>query len=241
MMLPTALSAPAIIGYYSWNWSTGSTGPKGSNNGAAFTGYTDVTTAINYYTPGAAWCCPELVGTPWITLGGGNSAGFIDQSALEAIATSGQQIIDAGYKGVMFDVEEVEGSATQIVPAFATAFAELKKAGLLVGVTTSHSAPYATDTPEDAIAFVKAWVQDDNIDILSPQLYSSGQESSPEFDETATCVDQGCTWDLYKGCKAQFAPSIVDDSQFNEVQTYFEGPNGYGIPVAGFFQWAQVV
>lgn len=50
----------------------------------------------------------------------------------------------------------------------------------------SHSAPYQTDTPEDAVAFVKAWCADPNVDILSPQLYSSGTERSPDFTET--CV-----------------------------------------------------
>ena len=86
----------------------------------------------------------------------------------------------------MFDVEEVEGSSGTMVPAFAKAFAAVKRGGLRVAVTTSHSAPYQCDTPEDAVAFVKAWTADANIDILSPQLYSSGSESSPEYAETSS-------------------------------------------------------
>ena len=66
-----------------------------------------------------------------------------------------------------------------MVPAFKASFAKVKAAGLNVIVTTSHSAPYDCDTPETAIALVVAWVQDPNIDILSPQLYTTGFETSP--------------------------------------------------------------
>lgn len=233
----TSAVDPSIVGYYSWNWGPGSTGPPFSNAGVAFTGLTDLNTAISGYTPGAAWCCPQLKGLHYLTLGGGNSAGVFTVPSLQAIAANVSHIVNAGYKGVMFDVEEVTGPSSATVPAFAAAFAACKNLNLTVGVTTSHSAPYQCDSPEDAIALVKAWVVDSNIDILSPQLYSSGQESAPEFAETASCVTQGCTWDLYKGAKAVMAPTIVDVSQYAAVETYFQ--TNYGIATAGFFQWAQ--
>merc|ERR1719150_2221497 len=108
-----------IIGYYSWNWGAGSKGPPGANAGCAFTGLTDVTAAINGYTAGASWCCPELVGTKFLTLGGGNSAGVFTVDSLSSIGTSANQIMKAGYEGVMFDVEEVTGSSsTKVVNAF---------------------------------------------------------------------------------------------------------------------------
>ena len=159
---------------------------------------------------------------------------------LKAATTSNstQSIKAAGYNGVMFDAEEVIGDAPSVVSAFKAAFAACKAAGLKVGVTTSHSAPYATDTPEVAVALIKAWTADPNIDVLSPQLYSSGSETAPQFDETSNCKAAGCTWDLYKNCKAAFAPSIVDASQLAAVQTYFTG-NNLGIKVGGFFQWKQ--
>lgn len=49
-----------IRGYYSWNWSTGSYGPSGTNVGAAFTGYVDVAKAVSMYIFGAGYCCPDL-------------------------------------------------------------------------------------------------------------------------------------------------------------------------------------
>ena len=115
----------------------------------------------------------------------------------------------------MFDAEEIVGSASVMVPAFHGAFAACKAANLSVGVTVSHSAPYQTDTPADAVALIKAWAADASIDILSPQLYSSGSEAAPEFAETASCKDAGCTWALYTGSKAAFAPSIVDATQLD--------------------------
>lgn len=233
-----AVVAAEYRGYYSWNWGAGSKGPPNANTGCAFTGLIDVKQAIDGYTPGAAWCCPILIGSKWITLGGGNAAGVFTSSALLDMAGQAETIKTAGYNGVMFDVEEVTGSAVSVIPAFTKAFAAMKAAGLSVGVTTSHSAPYACDTPQDAVAFVKAWVQDSNIDVLSPQLYSSGSEGAPEFAETSSCVDAGCTWALYKGCKGIFAPSIVTDSQYAAVQAYFND-TARGIPVGGFFEWAQ--
>ena len=136
----------------------------------------------------------------------------------------------------MFDAEEIVGSASAMVPAFHGAFAACKAANLSVGVTTSHSAPYQTDTPADAVALIKAWAADASIDILSPQLYSSGSEAAPEFAETASCKDAGCTWALYTGSKAAFAPSIVDATQLDAVEAYFKP---MGIATAGYFQWAQ--
>ena len=236
----TAERAPeSVNGYYSWNWGKGSS-PKGANNGVAFTGLINVRRAIAGYprTGAHSWCCPELEGTAWISLGGGNAAGEFTAQSLVAIASKSNTsaIVAANYSGVMFDVEEVVGPAATMVPLFAEAFAACKAAGLAVGVTTSHSAPYQTDSPADAVALVKAWAADASIDILSPQLYSSGSEAAPEFDETASCKDAGCTWELYVGAKAAFAPSIVEPSQLDAVTAYFTAKK---IRTVGFFEWKQ--
>lgn len=96
---------------------------------------------------------------PLSRVGGGNAAGQFTATNLQAATTvnSTNAIKAAGYGGVMFDAEEVIGDAASVVGAFKAAFAACKSAGLKVGVTTSHSAPYATDTPEVAVALVKAW------------------------------------------------------------------------------------
>jgi len=230
-------SDATIIGYYSWNWGSGSTGPPGANAGCAFTGLTDVTQAISQYTEGASWCCPDLVGTKFLTLGGGNSAGVFTVDSLSTISMAAKQILKAGYEGVMFDVEEVEGKSSKVVNGFKAAFKNLKAAGLTIAITTSHSAPYQTDSPQVAIDLVKSWVEDENVDIISPQLYSSGQEGSPEFAETSSCADAGCSWSLYKNSVAKFAPSIVDESQYSAVVEYFS--KNHSINPSGYFVWKQ--
>ena len=226
-----------IIGYYSWNWGTGSTGPPNANHGVAFTGLVDVAQAQSGYTPGAAWCCPELKGTRWLSLGGGNSAGMFSKETLNKIVDDAPAINASAYDGVMFDVEEVVGPASVMVGAFGDAFAAVKARGLLVGVTTSHSAPYATDAPADAVAFVRAWAADGRIDVLSPQLYSSGSEAAPELAPTAACAAAGCTWELYRGAKPAIAPSIVDASQYAAAQAFFAA--NISVKLAGFFEWKQ--
>jgi len=231
------LESTETIGYYSWNWGAGSKGPTGANAAAAFTGYTDVKTAIDYYPEGAAWCCPALVGTKYLTLGGGNDAGKFDSKSLSKIGIAAEYIKNTTYKGVIFDVEIVSGSSNNMVQAFAQAFKALKEEGLIVGVTTSHSAPYETDTPEVAVDLIKNWVQDSNIDFLSPQLYSSGMEGSPDFAETSNCKDYGCTWDLYIGMVPKMIPSLVEESHYSATQTFFAD---IGITTEGFFQWRQV-
>lgn len=232
----SAENATEINGFYSWNWGSGSHGASGANVGVAFTGLVDVKQAIAGYPPGATWCCPALKEADrFISLGGGNAAGEFTAEALQSISGSLDAVVAANYTGVVFDVEEVIGPASTMVSAFAAAFAACKRSGLKVAVTTSHSAPYQVDAPAIAVELVKAWASDGNIDILSPQLYSSGMEASPEFAETSSCAPD-CSWKLYVGAKARFAPSIVDASQLPAVRTFFQP---LGISVDGFFQWKQ--
>ena len=82
---------------------------------------------MNLFTSASATL--KFTGTQYITLGGGNSAGLFNVASLKQIATSDSisAIKKAGYEGVMFDVEEVDGPASATVPAFAAAFAACKQ------------------------------------------------------------------------------------------------------------------
>ncbi|GMH80603.1 hypothetical protein TrST_g632 [Triparma strigata] len=238
ILVPSALGQ--IVGYYSWNWSTGSKGPSGSTIGVAFTGLINTADAIAGYTPGASWCCPELdVEQPMLSLGGGNAAGQFTVDALSAIQKDLDLVTAANYTGIVFDVEEAIGSSEALISAFQTTFAAAKAKKLSVVITTSHSAPYATDTPSVAVDLVKSWCSDPNVDVISPQLYSSGMEATPETDETASCVDSGCTWDLYKDCLASFVPSIVDETHVAPMNSYFQSEQG--MSTDGYLVWAQMV
>ena len=124
-----------------------------------------------------------------------------------------------------------------MIPAFKNAFMSAKSQNLVVALTISHTAPVETDTPQDAVDLVKAFVADENIDIISSQLYTSGYETSPDYQLTSSCKDIGCTWDLYKDFKGIFAPSIVEYGQYDAVKSYFK--DNYGIDASGFIEWKQ--
>ena len=87
-------------------------------------------------------------GVQFLGLGGASDDGVMSKLKMadfwgEGYAQVGIEAIkDAGFQGVCFDIELTKGEA-DLVPAFERAFAACKQAGLLVMVTTSHSAPYA--------------------------------------------------------------------------------------------------
>ena len=76
-----------------------------------------------------------------------------------------------------FDIELTKGEA-DLVPAFERAFAACKQAGLLVMVTTSHSAPYAAPSVSQKLAIIDSWAKSDNIDIFSPQATAATTPTS---------------------------------------------------------------
>jgi len=168
-----------MYGFYAWGWGQGSSGPSQANVSIAFTGYAGVADAISNYDTNWTWCCPELEDPKLLTIGGGNELGNITPSVLEEASRdhSLRAIKHAGYVGIVYDVEHVIGSFSEMDPLFRNAFAKAKEAGLVTVITTSHSGPYQTYTPEDARDLVLSWVSDPNVDVISPQLYSSGYET----------------------------------------------------------------
>ncbi|CAK0799420.1 unnamed protein product [Prorocentrum cordatum] len=200
--------------------------------GICFNGYEDVDTAISE--------CTKEVGTlqpaKWLSIGGnGAPHGVITPDVLSSAASSGDTIIAAGYAGVIFDVEVAVGTNDALVSGFTSASQTLTSKGLQVGVTTSHSGPVEVSGGADAATLVKCWVADPNMAVLSPQLYTTGEEDTPDFDTTASC--SACTWELWQGSSGAFAPSIVTASQYDEVSTYFSSE--HGITTGGYIQWQQ--
>merc|ERR1712160_87728 len=92
------LKNATMLGYYAWNWGAGSHGPPGATVGVAFTGLTNVTQAVDFYTPGCAWCCPVLKGPEgkgFISIGGGNTAGVFSVETLADITRDIYYIVDS--------------------------------------------------------------------------------------------------------------------------------------------------
>ena len=167
-----------------------------------------------------------MPGIKYLSLGGGNAAGIFTLTSLNAITTAiNAGNIITGYDGIAYDIEEGDAGLSQ---AFSNSFAAAKAKGFKVLVTVSHSQPYAIS---DAPTLMKALLLDPNIDVFSPQLYSTGTE--PVNDYTAV----GTPWTLYSTTKAAIVPSIVKTSYYNDAVTYFATQ---GVTLQGYVQWAQV-
>ena len=153
-------------------------------------------------------------GLQFISLGGSNAAGAFSNETLHGAGFTPKGLASvkaAGFSGICFDVEVTEGSADALAPALEAAFLACKKAGMLVMVTTSHTAPYAAATDHTKRLLVDSWVKSKNIDIFSPQLYTSGYEPAPQFEltpclPTDTLFDSRCSWERLKPMKAAPAP-----------------------------------
>lgn len=132
----------------------------------------------------------------------------MNETVLTGTVDEAANILAQGYAGVIFDAE-IMVQLSDLVTAFSDTSAQLKAAGLKVGITTSHSGPVSCD---GCIAgnLVLGWVQDTNMYILSPQLY--GEDGvTLVLDPTSACQSDtpACTWDLWQNSVAPIVPSIA--------------------------------
>eukprot|EP01041_Mallomonas_annulata_P007854 gene7854-16071_t len=224
LLTSISITAPAISsisGFYWWTWSSTSlTPPSGTNIGIAFSGFTDPTSAVTDSAPFKSL----LPGLKFLSLGGGNAAGRMTASALSSIETAIRGGVFAGYDGLCFDVEEGDSG---LVSAFQSAFSTTKANGMQVLVTISHSQPYGIS---DAATLMTSFFADTNIDYLSPQLYTTGTETTNDF------TNVGTTWTSYATAKAKIVPSIVCGSYYGSAVDYF---SSQGVTLSGYVQWKQ--
>jgi LysM repeat protein len=218
-----AMAAPAPapvpnIGYWRKTWTPG-TVPAGATMGVAFSGYTDPQTAVQQSRAAVG----SLVGTKFITLGGGNAAGAFGASSFDPINAAITQHKFAAYGGVAYDVEE---GGTGLAQSFRQSFALAKANGFQVLVTVSHSAPYGI---KDAPTLMQSFFADPNIDFLSPQLYTTGDETANDY-----ATSHGVAWSAYAGAKAQIVPSIIQAAWYPNAQSYFAG---CGVTTTGYVVW----
>lgn len=72
---------------------------------------------------------------------------------------------------------------------------------------------------------------------FSPQLYTQGSESTPDFTEATGSGGRTVEWERFKNMKAKFVPSIVSELGVEDCKTYFSGK---GVHLDGFVLWGQV-
>jgi hypothetical protein len=217
------------IGYYAPSWGMGSIGMDDATVGVAFSGWNTVQTALEESSG------IELRGSQYLSLGGSSEQGTFDPSTVAQMGEDCPQIKEAGYAGVCFDVEVTRGGKA-LIKALEETYAKCKKAGLVVMVTTSHSAPTGVSLGDIRVQLINSWVKSPDVDIISPQLYTWGGEDIPDFNVTWPC--DNCTWNLYKGSKGKFMPSLVDGTHLKATKDWFKKEN---IEVAGYFQWKPVL
>lgn len=221
---PPAPITGDVIGYWDKTWAPGAA-PTGANLGVAFNGWADPSQALS----DSASVMNELTGTKYISIGGGNANGSFSLKRLqdlEGLINAGSFV---GWHGIALDVEEC--SETGLASAFLKVTAAAKAKGFETMVTVSHSAPYGCT---DASDLMRTFLADSNTDYMSPQLYSSGAESSPDFAET---TDAGVPWSQYVGLSSKLIPSIVDETHYSAITDFFAALE---VPVAGYVQWKTV-
>lgn len=210
-----------ISGFWRWTWAGTSAPPQGTNLGIAFSGWTDPSTALQ----NCAHVKNTLPGSRFISLGGGNASGAFTSSSLASITASINEGAFSGYDGIAYDVEE--GSA-DLALLFSHSFAAAKANGYKVLVTISHSAPYGIS---DANTLMQSFFADPNIDYLSPQLYTTGEERANDYATSGSVL-----WSQYANSKAAIVPSIVHAGLYQDAQQYFQEQ---GVDLSGYVQWSQ--
>lgn len=225
---PPPVVPAKYMGYWLWTYSSGDPLP-GANIGIAFSGWANVDTAL----ADSASKMNQLVGKKFLSIGGGNSNGAFTASVLTSLNTAITNGKLASYDGVAYDIEVGD---TGLATAFSDSFAIARNAGLEVLVTISHSAPYGIS---DRSQLMTSFFADENINYLSPQLYTTGSETENDYDTTG-----GVIWDLYAGAKPAIIPSLVSASYYNDSSDIGKDAVAFfqqqGVTIEGYIQWSQV-
>ena len=192
----------------------------------AFSGYSDPNSAIS--SSNAVYS--KLAGTKWISLGGGNSAGYFSATVLNNINNAINSNSFSAYRGIVFDVEEGDSG---LYSHFQTCFQSARNKGLSVMVSVSHSGP---NSISDCTSLMNSFFKDPNIQYLSPQLYTSGTESSNDYSVASSPCN--VPWSSYSASntKALVVASIVEASYYQSAQVQFQQ---YGVTLQGYIQWSQ--
>ncbi len=208
-------------GYWDWTWEPNTVPPKTSTLSIAFSGWTNPAEALSQ----SEKVKNTLIGDKYISFGGGNSNGSFTKESLDSITSAINNNKFSDYDGIAYDVEEGESGLEDL---FAASFLAAKNKGFKVLITVSHSAPYGIS---DAQQLMNSFFVDENIDILSPQLYTTGQETANDY-----AISHNVTWADYKNAKASIVPSIVQASLYESAQKYFQEN---GVTLNGYIQWKQ--
>jgi len=213
MLTSTRSNTTPFRGYYNLTWSSkGSGNPTGDwNIGILFGGENPTAAIKNNLTSSNKISAP----IKYLNLGGGDSPNGWDMDSIAFVNNNLQNIKNNNWNGICFDIEECPPNI-DFISAFQTCFSNCKQIGLQVFVTMSGIVPWSCQTGDgQGVALVNSWINDVNIDYISPQLYEKG--------------DTLITADLTKfaNAKAKIMPSIPYDTDWPSIQNLGIIPYGY--------------
>ena len=113
-----------------------------------------------------------------------------------------RDVKEAGFVGVMFDFEKMQGTTNAAVKA---AFKAAKGAGLEVSVTMSHCMPYDYNGEGTAQDFSVLMGTSEDVSFISPQMYSGGSV----YDDIGDGSGGSCTAEDYEQTLGKFTVPIA--------------------------------
>jgi hypothetical protein len=212
--LDSIMNTQPINGYYSWTWGgNGAGNPTGDwNIGILFGGEDPITAIKNNISNSYKISAP----IKYLNLGGGDNPNGWSLDAITYVNNNLQNIKNNNWNGICFDVEACPPNVS-FITAFQQCFANCKKIGLDVFVTISGTVPWSCKTGSgQGDDLVNAWINDSNIDYISPQLYGG---------DGTTLVTSDLT--KFGNAKAKIVPSIPYDTNWNSIQNLGITPYGY--------------
>jgi len=208
------VSSPIITGYWNWTWS--GDGAGNPTDASAFTigilfGGESAPAAITNNINDSYKIKAQ---NKYINLGGGLETGKWNHSDFAIINSQLANIKNKGWDGICFDIEVCSQDVT--VNDFSDCFAKCKQAGLSVLVTMSHLSPYECTSVGQGSDFVNSWIQDTNIDYISPQLYGPAGNVLEPSDLS-----------IFKSIESKIIPSIPTITDWENIKNLGINPAGY--------------
>ncbi len=191
LAFPSSTPKNSTVGFWMPTWpEVKPKQPLEATSVALFSGWPDPSKAVADSKP----CMHLAHGALLISLGGGNENGRWTQDDIDAVLAALNNKLFIGYQGIMFDIEVGDSGLEN---GFQQVFALAKTYKYQVLVSVSHTAPYAIT---DNLKLMQSILADENVDVISPQLYSGGRVSKNDYTPTP-----GVPWSTYQGCKPNFA------------------------------------
>ena len=203
-----------INGYYQWTWGGNGEGtPSGSwNIGILFGGEEPISSINNNILNSNKIKAP----IKYLDLGGGDTHNGWTLESITYVNDNLQNIKNYNWNGLCFDIEVCTPNVS-FVAQFADCFSKCKAVGLDVLVTISGILPYACQSGTgQGNDLINAWINDSNIDYISPQLYGADGQTLEKHNLTK-----------FINAKAKLIPTIAYAKDWDAIQDLGMKPYGY--------------